>query len=246
MRFWILSAIYSGMLTGIFFVDAGIQNLWVPVALITVVYSIIVVLGVSIIRLNLFIKSLSSFKTSENEIALTFDDGPDNELTLKVLDLLKEYKAKATFFCIGNKVEDNEPILKRMLAEGHSIGNHTWEHANSFPWWSVKRITDSIAKTDNALKAIGIEKCTIFRPPFGVTNNLIAAAIKRSNKKCVGWSIRTKDTCKSIEEVVDKVKRNIKPGDIVLLHDTNKNILTELKEILDFCNQKGLKSVAIN
>ncbi len=246
MKFRVFLFIYIGVVFSILFlnVDTHAKIIWIAAA--SLFFSVLIVLGVSVMRLNFFVQSTSNIYTESNEIALTFDDGPDQNLTPKILDVLKEYNAKATFFCIGSKVKGQEAILKRIVDEGHSIGNHTFEHKNSFPWWSIKRIKHSIKETDNALTNAGLEPSKMFRPPFGVTNNIIATAIKKSNKKCVGWSIRTKDTCKSIEQVVTKVKKNLKAGDIILLHDTNPNIIEELKQILEYCKLKGFKPVALS
>ncbi len=246
MKFRVFLFIYIGVVLGILFLNLDTQATITWIVAATIFFSVVTVFGVSVMRLNFFVQSTSNFYTEKNEIALTFDDGPDPEFTPKILDLLKEYNAKATFFCIGSKVNGQEAILKRIVHEGHSIGNHTYEHANSFPWWSISKIKSSISKTDNAFTEAGLNSSNMFRPPFGVTNNLIATAIKKSNKKCVGWSIRTKDTCKTVDQVVSKVKKKLKAGDIILLHDTNPNIIEELKEILEYCKLKGFRPIALS
>ncbi|MCW3785555.1 polysaccharide deacetylase family protein [Plebeiibacterium sediminum] len=246
MKFRVFLFIYIGVVLGILLLNITLSTKLIWIAITTLFFSGIIALGVSVMRLNFFIQSRSNIYTEKKEIALTFDDGPDQKFTPQILDLLKEFNAKATFFCIGSKVKGQEDILKRMIEEGHAIGNHTFEHANSFPWWSVTKIKESIKNTDKALKEAGLEATIMFRPPFGVTNNIIATAIKQSNKKCVGWSIRTKDTCKSVAEVVNKVKKKLKAGDIILLHDTNSNILVELREILVYCKKHNFTPVALN
>ncbi|WP_430813716.1 polysaccharide deacetylase family protein [Carboxylicivirga sp. RSCT41] len=214
-------------------------------SLLTVVFIAIIVLGVSVMRLNLFIRSVSELKTQNREIAITFDDGPCPERTPQILDILARYQAKATFFSIGNKLEENAEIAKRIIAEGHSIANHSYEHAPVFPVWSVKRIRESILKTDKALINLGIEPGNMFRPPYGVTNNLVAAAVRSLKKDCIGWSIRTKDTCRSPEQVIAMVKKNVKPGSIIILHDTNKYVCEELEAILKYCQANQLNSIAL-
>ncbi len=246
MKFRVLLFIYIGVVLGILLLDIAFHTKLIWLALTTLFFSGIIALGVSVMRLNFFVQSRSKIFTEKKDIALTFDDGPAPEFTPKILDLLKEFDAKATFFCIGSKVKGQEAILKRIIGEGHAIGNHTFDHANSFPWWSIKKIKESIANADRAFNEAGIETPVMFRPPFGVTNNLIATAIKQSSKQCVGWSIRTKDTCKSIDDVVNKVKNKLKAGDIILLHDTNPNILVELREILEYCKKNNFTPVALN
>jgi len=246
MKFWVLLFIYIGVVLSILFlnVESHFKIIWITAA--TLFFSGLIAIGVSVMKLNFFVQATSGIFTEKNEIALTFDDGPDPVFTPQILDLLKEYNANATFFCIGSKVKGHEAIMKRIVEEGHSIGNHTYEHANSFPWWSISKIRNSISKADNAFKDAGLNPVIMFRPPFGVTNNLIATAMKQSNKKCVGWSIRTKDTCKTVDQVVTKVKNKLKAGDIILLHDTNPNIIIELKEILEYCKIKGFKPIALS
>ncbi len=246
MKFRVLLFIYIGVVLGILLLNVAFHTKLIWVALTTLFFSGIIALGVSVMRLNFFVQSRSKIYTEKKDIALTFDDGPDQKFTPKILDLLKEFNAKATFFCIGSKVKGQEAILKRMIEDGHAIGNHTFEHANSFPWWSIKKIEESIVNADRALNKAGIQTPVMFRPPFGVTNNLIATAITQNNKQCVGWSIRTKDTCKSVTDVVNKVKKKLKSGDIILLHDTNPNILVELREILEYCKKNNYTSVALN
>lgn len=241
MRFYLLISMYLLALLGVYFFTLGI--VWY--ILLTGVLLSFIVWGVASVQLNLFVTSICSIKDGNNEIALTFDDGPDRELTPQILDILNEYGAKATFFCIGSKLKGNEDIIQRMLNEGHAIGNHSYEHSFNFPMWSAKRIKQSIQKTDAIISELSGVDCTIFRPPFGITNNLIAIALKQLGKKSIGWSIRTKDTCNTPDKVVAKVRKNLAPGSIVLLHDTNKSIVSELIEILDYCQSKNLKSIAL-
>jgi len=242
MKFYVLLFLYLLCISAVFFLQ--LHCIWFVI--LTALLLGLVAWGVSSIKLNLFVASVCKLKNTNNEIALTFDDGPDAELTPLILDLLAEYNAKATFFCIGNKIEPNKDLVKRIVAEGHSVGNHTFEHAYNFPIWSVKRILISIRKTDELIEKFSGAESLLFRPPFGITNNLIALAVKKTGKKSIGWSIRTKDTCRKPEEVIKIVERRISSGSIILLHDNNKNILTELKAILEICKNKNLKPIALS
>lgn len=241
MKFYLLLFLFLILMLAVYF--TGISPMWYVVNLLLFVG--VVVAGVSVIRFNFFLKAQSCIANAKNEVALTFDDGPDKELTPKVLDLLRAYNAKATFFCIGNKMEGNEILLQRLLAEGHTIGNHTYEHSNTFPIWSVKKMKESIQKTDKKIKNITGVECVLFRPPFGVTNNLIASAVKQLQKRTIGWNLRTLDTYKSPDRVITKIKSKLKPGDIVLFHDTNPNILVELKETLEHCKMIKINLIAL-
>ncbi len=211
----------------------------------SILFSVIVAWGVSVMRLNLFIKSQSTIDTDTNEVALTFDDGPLPQSTPQILDLLKKHDAKATFFCIGSNIQESKTLLKRIADEGHSIGNHSYEHIPAFTFWGSKKVKQSIQKTDDLIKEITGKKTVLFRPPYGVTNNLMALGIRKAGKRVVGWSIRTKDTCRSADEVVTLVDNKIKAGDIILLHDSNPRIEETLSRVLEVLQQKNLKSVAI-
>ncbi|MCU4173559.1 polysaccharide deacetylase family protein [Carboxylicivirga sp. N1Y90] len=245
MRFNRLIVIYIISIILVFVMGQESDSILFLVGLITALFITITIIGVSVLKYNLFIKSVCNLSGNNNEIAITFDDGPCPDRTPQILDLLARYDAKATFFCIGNKIAENKAVLSRMHNEGHSIGNHSYEHSNSFPIWSTKKMQVSIIATDKELNKIGIQESNLFRPPFGVSNNLIAKAIKTCGKQCIGWSIRTKDTVKSPEQVLRTVKRKLKPGSIILLHDTNKHVCDELEQILLYCKKQKLKPIAL-
>ncbi len=167
----------------------------------------------------------------KSEIHLTFDDGPDTETTPKILEVLKKHNQKATFFCIGNKIEKHPEIVKQIIAEGHEIGNHSYSHSNYFDFWGSKKIIAEIEKTNNLIKKITEKDCKIFRPPFGITNPHIAKTIKELELDVIGWNIRSLDTIKSKEKVLQRIKK-AKPGDIILFHDTKKHTVEILDEFL--------------
>lgn len=245
MRFNILIVIYVIALALILIFGQASEFTFVSVSIISLLFIAITIAGVSVMKYNLFIKAISKLAGNNNEIAITFDDGPCPERTPQILDLLARYNAKATFFCIGNKISANKAIISRIHNEGHSIGNHTFEHSNNFPVWSVKKMKASILATDKEVEALDLKVSTLFRPPFGVTNNLVAMAINKCNKKCIGWSIRTKDTLRTPNQVLTLVKRKLKPGSIILLHDTNEHVCAELEQILLYCKQQELKPIAL-
>ncbi len=245
MRFYVLILVFIVVLTGIWVTDIDVL-LKVVLSSVSVLIIIgLVVIGVSVMRTNLFFYSLCHLDVAERNIAITFDDGPDPVYTPRVLDVLAEYGAKATFFCIGNKIQGNEELLRRIFNEGHSIGNHTYEHAISFPFWTPGRMVQSVIKADNEIKRVIHQETKLFRPPFGVVNNFVAVMISRLHKNSIGWSIRTKDTKFGPTKVLRKVFLNIKPGSVILLHDSHEYIVTELKQILEYCKRHKLKAVAL-
>ena len=140
-------------------------------------------------------------KTDRKVVYLTFDDGPHPPETERVLDVLRERGAKATFFLIGSKVSGNEAVLRRMLEEGHTLGLHTYSHAGTFPLLSFDKMLADVNEGKRAVESVAGKKISLFRPPFGVTNPTIAKVIRTLGLQTVGWDVRSFDTmfCKSSE-----------------------------------------------
>lgn len=183
---------------------------------------------------------------SEKVIALTFDDGPDNN-TSEILNLLQVYDARATFFCIGNKVAPHASNLKRMINSGHEIGCHSLKHRSFFPILFTSTIVSEIEETNRIIEEITGQKVHLFRPPFGVTNPRIVRAINITGMKLIGWSIRSYDTVSiSKEKILNRVIRRIGPGKIVLLHDTSLDVLWVLEQLLKELKCDGYKFVTIS
>ena len=128
---------------------------------------------------NVFVKAYCSVKTEKKEIAITFDDGPNPEKTPAILDVLGKYNIKAVFFCIGTNIAGNEEILKRIHNEGHIIGNHTYTHSTWFDLFSARNMTDDLQKAEELIFTIIGKRVHFFRPPYGVTDPMLAKAVKR-------------------------------------------------------------------
>lgn len=203
-------------------------------------------IGAFHIRWNYFTNAYHKNSNCKS-VAITFDDGPNKEFTPKVLDILKKYNAKATFFCIGKHVEKHPEILQRIIAEGHSIGNHSFNHSNNWGFLSSKEIKEEIEKTNQMMFNSVNFYPTLFRPPFGVTNPHIAKALEKSNLKVIGWSVRSLDTViKNPKDILNRITQKVKQGDIILLHDTSLKSVTALEQLLLFLNDKKLKSITVN
>jgi len=169
---------------------------------------------------NVYVKARCSVKTDKKEIAVTFDDGPHSEKTPAILDILKKYNIKAAFFCIGTNIAGNEEILKRIHNEGHIVGNHTFTHSTWFDLLSIRKMTQDLQKAEELILSVTGKRVRFFRPPYGVTNPMLAKAIKKMKYDVIGWNIRSLDTVKNNrEQVVQKVINRIKPGSVILLHD---------------------------
>jgi len=192
------------------------------------------------IKSQIYVRALCRVKTDEKIVYLTFDDTPDTNQTPKVLDVLKNNNIKALFFCIGNRAEGNEQIVRRIVNEGHIIGNHSFSHSNSFPIFGRKKMLADIEKCQTLLKdIIGCEPA-FFRPPFGVTNPNVAWAVKKAGLKVIGWNIRSYDTNKaSSDKIVRRIKRQLKKGSIILLHDRLSGSEHLLQSLIDTIKEEG-------
>ncbi|PBJ12649.1 polysaccharide deacetylase family protein [Flavobacterium sp. ACN6] len=181
----------------------------------------------------------------DKKIALTFDDGP-SPYTLEVLELLKKYNAKATFFCIGTNIEKHPEIVKQIIAEGHLVGNHSYSHSKFFDFYTAKKITEEIQKTDALLEKFTSKKITFFRPPYGVTTPSIRRALKVTGHKTIGWNIRSLDGgTKNQELIFNRIIKRVSPGGIVLLHDTASHSVLVLEQFLQFLQQNNFEVISI-
>ncbi|WP_276727410.1 polysaccharide deacetylase family protein [Capnocytophaga granulosa] len=190
--------------------------------------------GVFDIRLGYFVPTLCRLKNKQKrQVVLTFDDGP-TELTPLFLDLLKQYEAKAIFFCIGRQIAQYPQIVQRIKEEGHLIGNHTYSHIPQNCFASTAVMTQEIQQTDALLAQLGIVT-PYFRPPYGVTNPHIAKAAKRMGKIVVGWDIRSLDTViKDETRLWSRVVSKLNQGNIILMHDTSERTLHVLEQLLKY------------
>lgn len=153
------------------------------------------------IRSGVYVRAFCREKTDRKVVYLTFDDGPHPPETKRVLDVLRERGARATFFLIGSNVSGNEAVLRRMLEEGHALGLHTYSHAGTFPLLSFDKMLADVNEGKRAVESVAGKKISLFRPPFGVTNPTIAKVIRTLGLQTVGWDVRSFDTmfCKSSE-----------------------------------------------
>ncbi len=211
-------------------------------------FTIPVVLGAIYITKNFFIRSINSLYDAEtdhvmkSDIMLTFDDGIHPEWTPNVLDILKAHQIKAMFFVIGKNIDGNEKVLKRLLEEGHTLGNHSFTHDRWFDMKSTKEMLHDLEQMNEAAQQVLGDKWRpiYFRPPYGVTNPNLAKAIRQSGMISVGWNVRSMDTiAKSKEQLLEKLKKMTRPGAIVLLHDRCQITVDTLTDYIVFCKQQG-------
>lgn len=238
MRFKTLVLIFHAALllyTGLYFLlPLGVWPYYVLIAL----FFAGLAFGSANIRVGMYIQSLCRGTTQQKGIAITFDDGP-SEYTPVVLDLLAAYKVKATFFCVGKAIEAYPQTVKRMHDEGHIIGNHSYSHHALFDFFSAKKMTAELLKTQRLIEKLISKKPRLFRPPYGVTNPALARAVGRMGYTSIGWSLRSFDTLKrKNEKVLNRLERRLKAGDIVLFHDNRENSPELLKSFIEMALAK--------
>lgn len=175
------------------------------------------------------------FSSSET-LFLTFDDGPTEGLTNWILDVLKEKGVKATFFCVGANAEKYPELMSRMVNEGHAIGNHTMKHENG----NKTSKEDYLTSIQEASKFIDSK---LFRPPYGRLPVPYVSSIKK-NYEIIMWTWLSYDFDEtvSVEEILEKSKKQIKAGDILVLHDNLKieeKAKTLLPSFLDDLIERG-------
>jgi len=213
---------------------------------VILLWFLIVLWGSFVVSSNYHVKALcGNPQEKEKTIALTFDDGP-NENTMLVLNLLKKYDVKASFFCIGKNIEKHPEIVQRTIAEGHIVGNHSYSHSHFFDFFRKKKLIDEIKKTDTLLEKFTGKKINLFRPPYGVTNPSIRRALEVTKHKVIGWNIRSLDGVVKDEKVIyDRIVKRIAPGGIVLLHDTSKHSVNVLEQLLQFLQKNNYTVVSL-
>ncbi|MEA5503514.1 polysaccharide deacetylase family protein [Halotia wernerae UHCC 0503] len=193
--------------------------------------------------------TINSAKLSQGQkvIALTFDDGPWPESTAQVLNILKENNIKGTFFVVGQNVKNYPDLVKRVITEGHAIGNHTWHH-----WYHYMNQQAAAYEVDNTTdiiyKTTGV-KTNLFRPPGGIMHNGVAAYARNSKYAIIMWSSDSLDYSRlNVPKLINNVFRLAKPGGIVLMHDGGGNrtkTVQALPEIISSFRKQGYSFVTV-
>lgn len=183
---------------------------------------------------------------ANNTVYLTFDDGPHPEATPFILEQLKKYDARGTFFCIGKNVVEHPGIYQQILEAGHSTGNHTHNHVNGW-----KTSTDKYI--ENILEARKYIASPLFRPPYGRITPFQVKQLQRTvpGTKIIMWDVLSADFDQAIdgEACVQNVVFKMKPGSIVVFHDSTKawdRMSYALPRVLEFCKKQGYRMAAIH
>lgn len=197
------------------------------------------------IRLGYFVKTYcNNPHERQKKVALTFDDGP-HPMTEKILDVLQQSDVKATFFCIGSQIEKYPEIFRRIIREGHLVGNHSYSHAKSFGFLSADELKDEIVRTNTIIEKISGKKVLFFRPPFGVTTPNLSRAVQGLKSEIIGWNIRSLDTVTEDEnQILSRIKNKLVPGGIILMHDTSQKSVNVLERLLLFLQSENYEVIS--
>ena len=206
---------------------------------------------------KLFPNYVWDISTTKKVIYLTFDDGPTPDITNWTLSILKQYNAKATFFCIGNNIEKHPEIFHDVLKEGHSIGNHTYNHIKG---WKTKTedYVNNINLCESAFKVQklasdnqNVLSTNLFRPPYGQITPKQGKTLMALNYKIIMWDVLSFDWDKTItkEACLERVLSKTTAGSIVVFHDSvkaSKNMQYTLPKVLKHFSEKGYSFKALN
>ncbi|RBP67332.1 peptidoglycan/xylan/chitin deacetylase (PgdA/CDA1 family) [Alkalibaculum bacchi] len=179
----------------------------------------------------------------KRQVALTFDDGPHEINTLKILELLDKHNAKATFFMLGNRVDFYPGIAKEISKRGHELGNHTWNHKN-LKVLNEEEIHKEIRMTRDAILKATEKEPTVFRPPYGGINDRV---YNTTSLPLVLWTVDTKDwKTRNARKVLSEVKKNVEDGSIVLMHDIHSSTVEAVDLVLQYLEAEDYECVTVS
>jgi len=223
----------------------NMQYIWLFAAL-AVIYIYLLVMGSVKICAGFYIKVLCHGGTSKKLVALTFDDGPDPDQTPRILEILEKHQVRATFFVIGRKAEDEEDLLRNIFSAGHTIGNHSYSHALFFDLFGRKKMEQDLLRANNVIEKVSANKPVLFRPPFGVTNPIVAKVVKKLGYHAIGWSVKSLDTVlKNPDKIVERINDRLHPGAVILMHDDREMTVKVLEEVILKIKKEGYRFVGV-
>ncbi|WP_433943095.1 polysaccharide deacetylase family protein [Paenibacillus sp. SN-8-1] len=195
-------------------------------------------------------REIYDVKTSEKKVALTFDDGPDNRYTPQILDILKDNQVKATFFLVGRQIDKDPSVVKRIFSEGHEIGNHTVNHPN-LNKMEVQQISQEVENNNAKIKKLTGYTPVLFRSPYGNASEQVKEVLKDSHLLLINWSVDTRDWKEtSPEMILANLKKEIRPGSIVLQHSFGgkkvHNTIAALPEEIKWLKEQGYTLVTVS
>jgi len=197
---------------------------------------------------------LPAAAAAQRQVALTLDDGPDPEVTPRVLDLLARHGARASFFCIGQRAMQHPGLVRRMVAEGHSVQNHSLQHRHNFSCLGPRGFAREIGQAQSLLAEVSGQVPHCFRAPAGLRNPLLDPVLHRLGLHLVSWTRRGFDTrVRDPQRVLARLTQGLAAGDILLLHDGHASrdaqgqpvVLQVLPALLQRLQEAGLHTVTL-
>ena len=197
---------------------------------------------------------LSPAAARRGEIAITFDDGPDPDITHRVLDVLDSTGARASFFCVGARAETHPEIVREIVRRGHAVENHSQHHSTAFGWYGPQRLRRDIASAQDTLSRLAGRAPQFFRAPMGVRNPFLDWVLARLGLRYVSWTRRGYDTVDSDSgRVLRRLGGKLAAGDVIVLHDgvatgarlQRSPVLEVLPRLLWQAADRGLKPVTL-
>ena len=204
-------------------------------------------LGVNLVR-------LPAAAVARKEVCLTFDDGPDPEVTPQVLDLLDRHQAKASFFCVGEKAAAYPDVAREIVRRGHSIENHSLRHSYAFAFYGIYRLRRELESAQAIVEQITRQVPAFFRAPMGLRSPLLDPVLARCGLRYVSWTRRGLDAVdRNPERVLQRLAGALAAGDILMLHDSGSFrtgdgkpvVLAVLPDLLQRIKDAGLTSVTL-
>jgi peptidoglycan-N-acetylglucosamine deacetylase len=185
----------------------------------------------------------SALLKTQKVVALTFDDGPHSVHTDRILRILADYNIRATFFMLGSMVEKHPNVAQAVVAQGHQIGNHSWNHKN-FQKLTIEQVQNDLKKTSAKIVEVTSVSPTIYRPPYGSTNAAIRNATALEE---VLWSVDTLDwKTRDPQKILNEVKRQVHPNANILLHDIHETSADAVRPIVKFLLKEGYVFVTVD
>ena len=204
---------------------------------------------------NVFCSTVTHGPRDGKRVALSFDDGPDPEVTPSVLDALAKHGARATFFTIGQSLEAHPRLARRIVVEGHELGNHSWRHSRWQNFFGAAQQAREIERGAQAIAVVtGRQGRPLYRPAIGLKSPALARAAHAQQVTLVAWSLHSRDTrTADPKRMAQRVLQRIRPGDIVLMHDGHDRpgrhrpaCAQAMPLILQGLREKGLHCVTVS
>lgn len=199
---------------------------------------------------KLFSNYVWDIANNENKVYLTFDDGPTPAITEWTLQQLRNFNTKATFFCIGDNIRKYPEIYQKVIQDGHSIGNHTFNHLNGWKTSTAEYLKNS-KLCQSTINNLTSTSNNLFRPPYGKIKPSQSKQLRAMGYKIVMWDVLSEDFDATIspEQCLENVLKNVTSGSIIVFHDSLKafpNLEYALPKTLEFLREKGFVCVRID